>query len=220
MRASGSRRAYRASARREMTSPPLIRRALPGERDEVVRTVTAAFREDPAWRFLTDGEYERLAPQFAEALFELRAPPGNVWVNDDYATVAMWDAPRGGGKRSGFSEAVWPRYRALAGERAYDHLVAYNEAVAAVEPNERYWYLGVLGTDPEQRARGLATAVLAPVLAQADRDGVACCLETSTEANRRFYEHRGFVEATEVALAGGPPVWWMRRPAAPPGASR
>jgi len=198
----------------------MIRRARPGEHEQVLSTVTAAFREDPAWRFLTDGEYERLAPHFAKALFELRAPSGNVWVSEDFATVAMWDAPRSGGKRSAFSEAVWRRYRALAGERAFGHLLAYNDAVAAVAPTDSYWYLGVLATDPGQRKRGLATAVLAPVLAQADRDGVACCLETSTEANRRFYERRGFIEASDVALAGAPPTWLLRRPAGLPDAGR
>jgi len=199
----------------EMSSTPVIRRALPAEREHVVATVAAAFREDPAWRFLTDGDYERLGPRFTEALFELRAPSGNVWVSDDFATVAMWDAPRDrGGKRSGFGEAVWARYRGLAGESAYERLLAYNDSVAAVAPDERFWYLGVLATDPGRRAQGLATAVLEPVLAQADGEGVACCLETSTEANRRFYERRGFLEARAVELVDGPPVWWMRRPAA------
>jgi hypothetical protein len=33
---------------------------------------------------------------------------------------------------------------------------------------------------------------------EADRLGVACCLETSTEENRRFYERRGFEQAAEA----------------------
>jgi hypothetical protein len=51
-----------------------------------------------------------------------------------------------------------------------------------------------------------------PVLGEADRHGIACCLETSTEANRRFYERRGFIEQTEVLIPAGPPTWWLRRP--------
>jgi hypothetical protein len=44
---------------------------------------------------------------------------------------------------------------------------------------------------PERRREGLATALLSPILNEADRLGNACCLETSTEENRRFYENEG-----------------------------
>jgi hypothetical protein len=58
---------------------------------------------------------------------------------------------------------------------------------------------------------GLATELLSPVLDKADRLGDACCLETSTEENRRFYERRGFEQAGEIILRGGPDTWWLRR---------
>jgi GNAT superfamily N-acetyltransferase len=68
-----------------------------------------------------------------------------------------------------------------------------------------------LATRPERQRVGLATAVTAPILREADRLGIACCLETSTEVNRRFYERRGFTQATAIALPGGPATWWLRR---------
>jgi GNAT superfamily N-acetyltransferase len=194
-------------------SAPVIRRVLPVERGEVIATVTAAFAEDPAWAFLMGDEYERLAPEFVGALFDLRAPGGNVWVSDDLATVAMWESPSGDDDEQRMKKA-WARYVSLAGEEAHERLVAYKTALAAVCPADRYWYLGVLATHPARQGEGLATAVLTPVLGEADRDGTACCLETSTEANRRFYERRGFLESTEVVIPAGPPTWWLRR--APP----
>jgi GNAT superfamily N-acetyltransferase len=193
-------------------TPPHIRRASPAERAAVVATVTAAFFDDPAWRFITNDEYERLAPHFAGALFDLRAVSGNVWVSDDLATVAMWDGPRRVDEQAQAAERIWADYRAAAGNLAYERLVAYKNAVAAAEPPDSYWYLGVLATDPARRREGLASAVLAPVVHEADQDGIACCLETSTQVNRRFYERRGFIEATKVDIQGGPPTWWLRRP--------
>ena len=112
-------------------------------------------------------------------------------------------------------------YRAAAGEAAAQRLAIYNGAVArAAAVDERHWYLGVLATAPAHQGRGLASAVIAPVLADADERGIACCLETSTIENRAFYGRRGFTEATTVELPGGPPTWWLRRPPAAGGCPR
>jgi GNAT superfamily N-acetyltransferase len=191
---------------------PLIRRALSAERPKVVATVTAACVQDQAWGFLTNDEYAKVAPQFAGALFDLRVLDGNVWVSDDLATVAMWDDPAGAEDRADRAERVWSRYRAVAGESAYERLLAYDNALAAAFPRDPYWYLGVVTTHPARQGEGLASAVLSPVLREADRDGIACCLETATETNRRFYERRGFSEPTDVVLPAGPRIWWLRRP--------
>jgi GNAT superfamily N-acetyltransferase len=195
-----------------MTSPPLIRRASPVERHEVIATVTAAFAEDPAWRFILNEEYGRLAPVFAGALFDLRVAGGNVWVSDDVATVAMWDSPGGNTAPLQRAEEVWARYRTATSEQAYERLLAYRDALAASSPADPYWYLGVLATHPARQREGLASAVIKPVLRIAEEGGIACCLETSTEANRRFYERRGFITSSAVQLPGGPPTWWLRRP--------
>lgn len=183
----------------------------------MIATVTAAFARDPAWRFLLGGESEQLAPLFAGALFDVRVERAEVWVGDEGASVAMWESPASREEPAGRAEAIWTRYRACAGTRASRQLDAYSAALAAVSPPAPYWYLGVLATHPDRWGSGLATAVLVPGLREADADGVPCCLETSTEANRRFYARRGFTEATEVIVPDGPPTWWLTRP---PGAPR
>ncbi len=194
-----------------MSTCPVTRQALPEERSGVVATVAAAFAEDPGWAFILGTGYQRLVAHFVGALFDVRVASQNVWVTDDLAAVAMWDSPGESDAAPGYAESVWARYRATAGEGAFDRLARYNDAVAAASPAEPYWYLGVLATDPERQREGLATALLMPILDEADRLGTACCLETSTAENRRFYERRGFTQATEVVLPGGPPTWWLRR---------
>jgi GNAT superfamily N-acetyltransferase len=101
---------------------------------------------------------------------------------------------------------------AIAGEDAFARLAIYNQAVAAVSPAGPHWYLGVLATHPQRQRQGLATTLLTPILNEADRLGLACCLETSTTDNRRFYERRGFTKATDIPLPSGPPTWWLCRP--------
>jgi GNAT superfamily N-acetyltransferase len=159
-----------------------------------------------------DDDYERLAPEFAGVLFDLRVAQGNVWVSDDLASVAMWEGPNGADDTPRRTEELWARYSMLAGERARERLLAYRDAVAVAASADPHWYLGVLATHPARQGEGLASTLLAPVLDEADRTGIACCLETSTEANRRFYARRGFTEATDVVLPHGPRTWWMRRP--------
>lgn len=193
-----------------LATPP-VRQATGDDRGATVATVAAAFASDPGWAFLLGAGYERLAPRFAGALFDLRVATGGVWIAGDCSAVAMWDGPGDVGS-SDRAQAVWDDYSAFAGKETHDRLVQYNRAVGAAGPTESYWYLGVLATHPASQRKGLASSVLGQMLAGADRDGLACCLETSTESNRRFYEARGFTEATEVALDGGPPTWWLRRP--------
>ena len=201
-----------SNARNQSASTCVIRQALPDERSGVVATVAIAFSEDPGWAFILGKEYDRLAPHFAGALFDVRVAGQNVWVTDDLTAVAMWDSPGNSDAVPDYAERVWARYRATVGEDAFDRYTRYKDAVGAASPPELYWYLGVLATDPERRREGLATALLTPILNDADRLGIACCLETSTAANRRFYERRGFTQATEILLPEGPPTWWLRRP--------
>jgi GNAT superfamily N-acetyltransferase len=177
----------------------------------VLATVTAAFAQDPAWAFLTDGRYAQLAPALAGALFDSRVDTGNVWVADDLLAVAMWDAPDRSEQEVGRATAVWQGYRVATDSRAWEQVRAYNAALAVAAGASGHWYLGTLATHPTCWREGRATAMIEPVLERADAEALACCLETSTEVNRRFYERRGFTDVTAVEVAAGPPTWWLRR---------
>lgn len=192
----------------------MVRQATEEDREAVVRTVTAAFVGDPAWRFLFGDEYELQAPRFAAALFDGRVARRTVWVSDGVAAVAMWDTWERDQAADARAAGIWDEYGALVGKPASERLELYNQAVRAAASAGPHWYLGVLATHPDSQGQGLATAVLRPAMEAADRAGVACCLETSTIHNRAFYGRRGFTDATDVQIPGGPPTWWLRR--APP----
>jgi GNAT superfamily N-acetyltransferase len=189
-----------------------VRQAHRADRAAVVASVAAAFAHDPAWSFLLEPDYDRLAPLFAGTLFDLRVDEGNVWITGDAAAVAMWDPPVTGPGPSSPSDELWGPFRVQAGESAWLRLAEYERALDAARPSTPYWYLGVLATRPDRQRGGLASSVIAPILEKADGDGIACCLETSTLGNKGFYGRRGFTEATDVHIAAGPPTWWLRRP--------
>jgi ribosomal protein S18 acetylase RimI-like enzyme len=57
---------------------------------------------------------------------------------------------------------------------------------------QQHWYLAVLGVDPLYQRQGIGSALLDPILKQADRDRIPCYLETFGEKNLRFYSKHGF----------------------------
>jgi ribosomal protein S18 acetylase RimI-like enzyme len=74
-----------------------------------------------------------------------------------------------------------------------------------------HYYLSQLGTDPPAQGRGFGTAVLEPVLAQCDRDGIGAYLESSKERNVDYYARFGFRTTETIHLPKGPDVWLMWR---------
>ncbi len=190
-----------------------VRIARPADRPVVARTVAAAFANDPAWTFFFGDRYDQLADHFAGVLFDLRVGRGTVWVIDDLAAVAMWDSPVGTRPMSVEAEQMREAFGALAGATVSQRLSDYGRALSAVHPSTPYWYLAVLATSPDRQSQGLGTAVMAPVLERADRDGIDCCLDTSTVRNRDFYQRRGFIDVTSVQMAAGPSTWWLHRSA-------
>lgn len=195
-----------------MTPEPVVRRATTADRERVVDTVVSAFVPDPAWAYITGGDFERVAPRFAAALFDGRVTAGGVWVTDDCRGVAMWSDRTDVDAEDTDAAGVWAAYRDAVGADAWASLRRYDRAIEEHAPPRPYWYLGVLATHPSAQRSGLASAVLRPMLDRADHDGLDCWLETSVPANTQFYERRGFTERLRVDAEGLPTTWWMRRP--------
>jgi ribosomal protein S18 acetylase RimI-like enzyme len=83
------------------------------------------------------------------------------------------------------------------------------EKAHAEQPD--HYYLAVLGTHPDQQGRGVGSALMAPVLAKCDAEGVGAYLESSKESNVPFYERHGFAVVGEVTFPSGPTIWPMWR---------
>lgn len=74
------------------------------------------------------------------------------------------------------------------------------------------WYLVMLGVAPGFQGQGIGGKLLQPVLAQADREGLPCYLETSTERGVNFYQKHGFaVLRTGQVAPAAPRFWTMKR---------
>ena len=185
-----------------------------------MRTAVRAFALDPFIRDLMpdDDRYESDATAFFGLLFDVRLAGGDVWCTDDCVAVAQWTAP--GGNRLG---GAWvdEQFDAAAGvvhPVTYERIEQLDDLLAPTWPAAPHWYLGVLATHPDWQGRGLASALLAPVLSAADGDELDAYLVTATRSNVTFYRRHGFDVHVEVDLPDGPRVWMLtRRPGASAG---
>lgn len=191
----------------------------------VAAMLARAFADDPVMTFLTPGDRQRprrLRRFFGRLLSGVVLPYGEVTVTDDLASAALWSPPNPPAILAALhaTEPVglelrdfWPLLRVATslGRASFRRRNPMADAYRAA-PSVPYWYLMVLGTEPSRQGQGLGSAVLAPVLARCDRDGIPAFLESSKERNVPFYRHHGFEVTKEVTLAeDGPQVWCMER---------
>lgn len=180
--------------------------------------LVGAFATDPIWRWLApdDERYTSRAPAlFAEELHQ-KLRQGHVYTTDERAGAALW-APPGMWKTSprGALGALVPGLR-LLGTRGIRRGIGLVSRMERAHPTEPHWYLAVLGTHPDHQGQGVGSAVLAPVLARCDLDGVAAYLESSNPANVAFYQRHGFRVIRQITPTDGPPLDLMWRDPEPP----
>lgn len=141
-----------------------------------------------------------------EAVYTTPAADGGAMWLPPNTVITVRDTVRAGG---------WalPLCFGWQGLRRSLHL---DRAVAAVRQRTApapHWYLLALGVAPTQQGRGLGSALLHPILARADTDGLPCYLETFTADLVAFYQKQGFRVVAEDHVRGGPAFWAMVRDA-------
>jgi ribosomal protein S18 acetylase RimI-like enzyme len=179
---------------------PDVLLATPDDRARVVATLVAAFRTDPAVRWMfPDDTFDAHFTTFAGSRFDRRMPLGAVWTVDGGAAVAMWSPPGGDGGNA--AEA----YPAAVSER----LAAYDAAVHDALPTGEHWYLGMLAVDPQFAGKGWGRAAMRPGLERAARDGMPIYLETSNPRNVGIYRGAGWNLIAETSVPDLP-IWIMQ----------
>lgn len=129
------------------------------------------------------------------------------WLRPGKTRVTLWRMVRSG---MGLWTAI-SRFSPEARQR-FMGVMGYADDVHKRLMERPHWYLWALGVEPARQGQGIGSALLPPVLARADADGLPCYLETQTEPNVCFYERRGFrvLEAGDVP-GHGVPFWAMMR---------
>lgn len=121
-------------------------------------------------------------------------PPGETAMTDNRIAAAGLDAAP-----------------AMLGYEAFGRLMsamAHVERYREQDMPARHWYLALIGVDPEYAGKGIGSALLRPILEDADSDGVPCYLETAEERNEAFYERHGFETVRHGTLPGTAVDYW------------
>jgi GNAT superfamily N-acetyltransferase len=192
-------------------SAPSIRPITDADVPTAVDTLARAFADYPFTRHViaADGHEERIRRYQELCLTRIGMVYGRVWVADEGRAVAVWAVP-GQDPSPAFAE-LGPLLGELSGDRAAAFETA-DTAMAPYRPEEPGWFLETVATAPEAQGKGLGSAVLIPGIQEAERAGHPVFLETSSEANVRFYERLGFKVTADVQLPrNGPRTWCMRR---------
>ncbi len=178
-----------------------------------------AFQDDPliTWMLPPD-DFERRATLLFDCLIRASMIHESIYTTDDCVCTATWAPPEAWALSDEQIEMMAGPFAEAAGERA-DRAMGVLIEMAEVHPSEPHWYLEGLGTHPDWQRRGIASAVLAPVLDQCDGDGLPAYLETQKESNVPFYRRHGFEVIGTKQLSNGAPNMWLMwrkvRPVAP-----
>lgn len=192
-----------------------VRLAARADAVQCVGTAMRAFAKDPVTNWLAR-EDEKRASSLAEVLtrgFHDSVAAGTAYTaGPDCAAVAMWYPP---GAHPSMPFTSFVRY--VGGWRRLPKLLEFSKRITAtaskVPPS---YYLFILAVEPTLQQHGLGTALVAPMLARADAEGVGCYLENSNPRNLRFYERLGFVAQGNVLGKPGEPVMLAMWRAPPP----
>lgn len=204
---------------------PLVQPLDPGDVPRAAAALARAFQADPLQSHVFPDPVERAAksPAHFAPLLAYGLRFGTVLTTaGEPCGAAVWLPPgETDVTEARAREAGLDKLPELLGEGAAARFFGVLDAVDPFHKTDMppdHWYLLVLGVEPAAQGRGLARALLAPVIAQADRNGHPCYLETAQPANVGLYRHLGFRVLREVVdEASGLRLWTFRRDPPPAG---
>ena len=184
--------------------------ATPAHEERVIATLLLAFGADPIvrWLYPDPREYVTTFPVLAKTFGGRAFEQGTAYRTEDHAGAALWLPPGVGPDEEAMIDLL---ERSVAPERQAAAF-AVLEQMDAFHPTEPHWYLPLIGVDPAQQNRGIGAALLQPVLAQCDRDGIPAYLESSNPRNISLYERHGFEIVGTLEMGGTPLYPMVRRP--------
>jgi ribosomal protein S18 acetylase RimI-like enzyme len=178
--------------------------------------VARGFQDNEIWAWLVPGDRARARVERRSYRWMIRQifmRRRSAWMTASGSGASLWFPP--GTKDLSFREQLAEGLPFLPeGLLSVGKASRLNDLVKAHWPEEAHWYLSVLSVEPASQGKGHGSALIAPGLERADREGTGVWLETQTGANLPFYRRFGFELVARVEVEPGIPLWMMWRPPA------
>jgi ribosomal protein S18 acetylase RimI-like enzyme len=191
-----------------------VRRATSADLHELAGVLARAFFDDPVimWMLPGEGRRRRMSElAYRTFLKRIYLPNNEVYTDSERRGAALWSPPGRWRIPLRAQLRMSPQLVRIFGTRLPKIVRGLNQ-IEHVHPDAvPHWHLGILGTDPASQGHGVGSAVMAPILARCDAEGVPAYLESSKHANIAFYRRHGFEVTDTVALPDGPDLWGMWR---------
>lgn len=196
----------------------------PADLRAMARVLTRSFFHDPFYQFVFRNEKQR-ARKLAWLLrcfLRYGLLYGQVTALEGLRGAAIWLGPDH--PIYDFSKLLWLGvYQSIFRLDTTDfiRINSINRRFERWHEQEepRHYYLMVIGIEPGHQRQGLGSALLRPLLQQADEQKLPCYLETMREDNLAFYRKFGFAVVHDGRAGNGAPFWALRRKALPAGFS-
>ena len=173
--------------------------------DPASASAVAALQDDPFYRSICAPYWSQAATRRAvlSQYFNYSIQEGcdlgrSVHLADRTCGVAVWLLPQ----RTEIEAKAATQKRTFLettlgaeGCSNYYRIIEFMSAQSATLVDDAVWYLSIVAVDPGLQGQGLGRKLLEPTLAEADRAGATCYLETFGPQNLGFYRHLGFGDA-------------------------
>jgi ribosomal protein S18 acetylase RimI-like enzyme len=192
-----------------------IRKATLRDADRLLVSLTQAFDDDPIANWFLRQDDKRalgLDCMLRTCLCTLSLPHKEVFTTNECTGGALWYPPYTW--KIGIVKELFllPKLIRMASFRGLKRLLNLFDTMDKVHPNNKHYYLQVLGVAPEHQGKGIGSAMMQPILERCDREGCGAYLENSKETNIVFYQKQGFVITGEIRVGSeAPPLWQMWR---------
>jgi GNAT superfamily N-acetyltransferase len=189
-----------------------IRKASAHDAPRIASTLAGAFFADPVfrWAYPDDARRREVLPGVFSVFTDAFQLHDEIHLAGQIAGVALWAPPGQAPVDDEHADEFNQRLEQAAGadgERFFELAGLLDDH----HPHGSYYYLQLLGVEPESQGRGIGSALLADMLERCDREGMRAYLDATSPANKWLYERHGFRATGELALDGGPPLWPMWR---------
>jgi GNAT superfamily N-acetyltransferase len=184
-----------------------VRLAAAADAADVGRVLAGGFSDDPVftWLFPERDRVPKLDAFFGFLATETLVPLGATYLAGSDACAA-WTPP----DPAPWSDEVGARFAAsvlpVCSPDDLARMRVLDETMSAAHPRESHWYLGLIGTVPVARSRGLGSRLLAHTLAIVDDAALPAYLEATSERNAALYARFGFVRTGEIEIPDGGPT--------------